>query len=205
MVIPCGNCGALNPATNRFCGQCGSRMLSSPAADAPEEFWRDPAARESKPLEASADLPPEIVDFDNQIPLIAGEGEDRRIHPPSELVSKAHDHLEREAELHDHLHHAPETHYEARAREEAARKLSFADSGNPGRTGISGPSFLGLSDDRAPDYLLENDEPPQSHVRRNVALAVLAAAVALAAVQWRSVRDYGLAYIQNGSMQVKPH
>jgi hypothetical protein len=156
------------------------------------------------PPEASADLSPEIIDFDNQIPLIAGEGEDRRIHPSSELVSKVHDHLEREAELHDQLHHTTETHYEVRAREDAARELSFADSGNPGRTGISGPSFLGLSDDRAPDYLLEeDDEQPQSHVRRNVALAVLAAAVVLAAVQWHSLRDYGLAYIQNGSMQVK--
>jgi len=204
MVIPCDKCGALNPATNRFCGQCGSHMLSSPAAGAPEESWRDPASRESKPLEASADLPPEIIEFDNQIPLIADEGEDRRIHPPSELVSRAHDHLEREAELHDQLHHATETHYEARAREDAARSLSFADSENAARTGISGPSFLGLSDDQAPDYLLEDDEPPESHMRRNVALAVVAAALVLVAVQWRSVRDYGVAYIQNGSMQVKP-
>ena len=67
-------------------------------------------------VEASADLPPEVIDFDNQIPLIASKGTDRR-HPLSpELAELAHDHLDREAELHDHLLHGGETHFDALAK-----------------------------------------------------------------------------------------
>jgi hypothetical protein len=194
----------LNPATNRFCGQCGVRLQATPDTDAPEEFWRNPAAHEAKPQEASADLPPEVIDFDNQIPLIADDGTERRIHIPSVLASEVHNHLERDAEMHDQLHHSSETHYEVRAREDAAREPLSAASQEPSRTGVSGPSFLGLSEDHDYDYLLQEDAEPRSHVRRNIALAVLTSAVVLAALQWRSVRDYGVAYIQNGSMQVTP-
>jgi len=204
MAIPCETCGAENPETNRFCGQCGRSLQASPASDTPEEFWRDPAAQDAKPLEAAADLPREVIDFDNQVPLLAGEGTDRRMRLPPGMASEVHDHLEREAEIHDQLHHASEAHYQVIARGDASRSLLDVASEKPTGTGVSGPSFLGLSEDGPANYVLEDDEEPRSHMRRNVALAVLAVAVVLVAGQWRSMRDYGLAYMQNGSMQVRP-
>ena len=42
----------------------------------------------------------------------------------------------------------------------------------------------------------------ESHSKRNLALAMLAAVVILAAVQWRSIRDYALDYLQEGSEPV---
>ena len=74
-------------------------------------------------------------------------------------------------------------------------------SSRPFLTGVSGPSFLGLSDDPPPDYLLEPE--PKSHLGINLALLVLAVVAALAAFQWRWVRDRGIDYAQNGSMQIK--
>ena len=115
MALKCESCGAQNPTTNHFCGQCGIK-LEQPTI-APEEFWRE--SRTENPagqVEASADLPPEVIDFDNQIPLIAREGTDRRHHPAHELAEVAHDHLDREAELHDHLQHGGETHFDALAK-----------------------------------------------------------------------------------------
>jgi hypothetical protein len=239
MALRCETCGADNPATNRYCGQCG-RRLERTASDTPEEFWRD--ADDEQPLkyaEASADLPPAVIDFDNQIPLIADIGMDRDLRPPPELVIEVHDHFEREAQLHDALQHGSEPHFEVHAKQQAERErvrdglgeyLRWDANGNArvdeaaepsaaqpaanqnftflaegkrtAGTGVSGPSFLGLTDDHASEYADEEPEPG-SHFRRNLALAILAAVIILAAVQWRSIRDYGLSYVQNGSMQVK--
>jgi hypothetical protein len=236
--------------------------LERTASDTPEEFWRDEG--EKQPfghVEASADLPPKVIDFDNQIPLIADVGTDHSLHPPPDLVKEVHDRLEREAQLHDALQHGSESHFDVSAQQEAEGErrsdylrwdtndatkddTSDATNGSPSKdpdaistklggkpridaaadpsmlqpvanqnflpeghrtvgTGVSGPSFLGLTDDHAPEYDDEEAEP-DSHLRRNLALAILAAVMILAAVQWRSIRDYGLSYMQNGSMQVKP-
>jgi hypothetical protein len=104
-----------NPATNRFCGQCGIKLEQT--AIAPEEFRQESRTENhAGHIEASADLPPEVIAFDKQIPLIASEGADRR-HPLSpELADLAHDHLDREAELHDHLQHGSETHFDVLAK-----------------------------------------------------------------------------------------
>jgi hypothetical protein len=238
MTLTCESCGAQNPATNHYCGQCGGR-LEQTATDMPEEFWRrtEPGSQ----LEASADLPPEVIEFDNQIPLFAGEGTDRRLHPPAEIVEELHDHLEREAEMHDQLRHGEQTHFEAaklesdRIQDESeeadprksnefqpyhsgetvlgdangyavpapAHRNFLAEGEKASRTGVSGPSFLGLTDDTPPDYSDEEPEP-ESHLRRNIGLAVLACVIFLAALQWQSIRDIGVSYMQNGSIAMKP-
>lgn len=260
MPLRCESCEADNPDTNLYCGQCGKRLerVERTASDTPEEFWRsiNVGNHPFKHPEASADLPPEVIDFDNQIPMIADNGTDRRLHPPPDMVEEFHEHLDREAELHDQLRHGSEPHYEMQAKQEAEREHlrdnrsdylrwdtneepnaetaedvredRLNPSGNaftdpavePGApllethhnflsegertsgTGVSGPSFLGLTDDRAPEYA-DTEPEPETHLRRNVALAILAAVIILAALQWRSIRDYGLTYVQNGSMQVK--
>ncbi|HVJ05596.1 MAG TPA: hypothetical protein VM578_07980 [Candidatus Saccharimonadales bacterium] len=238
----CETCGTVNPAINRYCGQCGRILVRAAVTDAPEEFWREPEYEHRQHTEAAANLPPEVIDYDNGIPLFAAEGTDRRIHTPPEVIEKAHENLEREAELHNYAEHGGETHYETREREEVERENLEQTRGeflrwdlakrvpDPGddnaavgyisqpaasepvttgkflhdgertaRTGVSGPSFLGLTDD---DVVIDDEPEPQSHFARNTALAILAVVAILAALEWRSIRDYGLAYVQNGSMQV---
>ncbi len=240
----CETCGTVNPAINRYCGQCGRKLEPTVPADTPEEFWREPEYEHlGHHVEAAADLPPEVIDYDNAIPLFAEDGTDRRIHTPPEVIEKAHENLEREAELHNYAEHGGETHYETREREEVEREnlqqtrgeflrwdlenrvpdlgddnaavgyISQPAASEPvaegrflhdgertARTGVSGPSFLGLTDD---DVVTDDDDlEPQSHFARNTALAILAVVTVLAALEWRSIRDYGLAYIQNGSMRV---
>lgn len=58
-------------------------------------------------------------------------------------------------------------------------------------TGVSDPPLPRPSDDYLPQPEAEAHEP-KSHLRRNIAFAVVAAAVLLAALQWRSIRDFGL-------------
>lgn len=201
MAIPCDICGAQNPATNRFCGQCGRKLSTSPSSETPEEFWRDATLSGHKPLEHSADLPTDVTKLDNETPLIAGKDLNPR-QDQAGATNEIHDRFEREVESRDRLRHNHEAHHEVHAREDAASDLPSAEEEPSRRTGVSGPSFLGLTDDHPPDYLL-GDEEPKSHARRNIALLVLLAAVVLLSLQWRSMRDYGLTYVQNGSMQVK--
>ncbi|HWR36751.1 MAG TPA: zinc-ribbon domain-containing protein [Clostridia bacterium] len=82
-----------------------------------------------------------------------------------------------------------------------APRTGFLDFSEPRRevAAIHGPSFLGLGGDEVSEY---GDESRQSHSRRNVALVILALLLILAAVQWRSIRDFGVRYAQNGTMSL---
>jgi len=68
----------------------------------------------------------------------------------------------------------------------------------PPSTGVSGPSFLGLSD--SPEDM-EQDEP-ESHARRTFALVVLLLLVGLGAKQWNQIRDQALPFVKNGTQKV---
>jgi hypothetical protein len=70
--------------------------------------------------------------------------------------------------------------------------------------------FLGISDvdspGHDPDY--DEEEKPPSHLGRNIAVSVVAVALALTALQWRSIRDYNLrrhgsASAPNGSIEAE--
>jgi len=222
--------------------------------ETPEEFWRQ-TDHPQPHLDASADLPPEVIQFDNQIPLLAGEGTDRRLHPPPEIVEELHNRLEREAEIHNQLRHGNETHFEVHSRPQLEQQQSqyepadnlqptefqpgefqsyhsdeaahdgadgytplehrafLADGEKTARTGVSGPSFLGLTDDvpTDPDDPYEDPETalePESHLWRNIGVAVLACAVTLISMEWHSISEVAVALLQNGSMTSKatvPH
>jgi TPR repeat protein len=77
-----------------------------------------------------------------------------------------------------------------------------AEQPRPRPIGVSGPSFLGLSHDNSPEPV--DEEHPPSHLRRNIGLAVLAAAAVLAVIQWRSLRDVGVAYLRGESSSLAP-
>ena len=215
MDLRCESCGADNPVSNRFCGQCGIRL--QPAAGAiSAPLWPRSASQQpdTRPDLAAAKLPPPI-NFDNPPPGLVGQF-DQHPEPESEL----HNQLQQAGEIHSDVHAPPDpdteparndlglpsNSHEAAAADvpagvaAGARDLQHDDHPS-NRTGVSGPSFRGLTDDYPPRYYDDEPEPP-SHLRRNLALAITAIVIFLAALQWRSMRDYGLAYVRNGSMTV---
>lgn len=129
MVVICVTCGAGNPATNRFCGQCGRRL--GEADDEANDTATDTATDEA-------------IDGVNS--------------GTSQPLDKFQ---------------------------------IVVEGGSSARTGVNGPSFLGLSDDSTLGYEDEEFRPP-SHLRRNIAVSVMAIAVVLTLLQWRSIRDNNL-------------
>jgi len=152
MAQRCVSCGAENPATNRFCGQCGIRL--EPANDATANT-------------ANAAISGNAIDG-----APANSGEDQPLNKYRIVI----------------------------------------ESANPARAG-----FLGLSDDDTPDgtapsYEDEEREAP-SHLGRSIAISVVTLAVVLtavlAAMQWRTIRDYNLrrhslASVPDGSREAEP-
>src|SRR5437867_9606165 len=44
LILACPACQAVNPPTNKFCGECGARLGGQPAAPAPQPTAVAPAA-----------------------------------------------------------------------------------------------------------------------------------------------------------------
>lgn len=152
-----------------------------------------------------------MVEFDNQVPIIAHPGTDRRQSVPGYIREEFHDALDR-------IGTSSEQRESIGRPSNSKRASAFASNSNididdPGQAAVlrnpndffnleppsedaqsvSGPSFLGLGSG-APYYDYEEPEEQAGHMRRKVALAALFILVALAAVQWRSLRDIGVRY-----------
>ncbi len=275
----CPSCGIENPKDNRFCGNCGVR-LNVPSAKEPEQeepraeaAQRTPtllgldlpvreshypregydAESETPPVSSLHEqLPPELIEYDKRIPLIAEPGMDRRKskEPAFERDIAARDEAsERTRDRVDEQLRRPETVRSAAPRPtspgpsvlttssilglsaptadefgatetvstpaEAERETApvpthssaestrghFLDFSEPvGRDeSLHGPSFLGLSS--SPEEY-EEEEGTGSHARRNFALFVLLLLAILIALQWRSIRDFGVRYAQNGGIHI---
>ena len=211
MDLRCASCGAENPATNRYCGQCGKALqpvtTNLAATGAPREFQQD-SGNSSPAAPPEPSVPPHATGFENRIPFFTDQGTDRRLHTPPDLFEPYPAPRERDPGLLDQLQQEGETHTEVRAIQDAehdshSKFLRWDAEPSTPRTGVSGPSFLGLTDDRPAEYedaCEEAPHEPHSHLRRNIAIAAVALALLLIDLQWRSIRNYGLAYVRNGSM-----
>jgi hypothetical protein len=200
----CWNCGARNPDENSFCGRCGKRIASANAqseslrTNAPIEATTEAPSiaeaspRPSNPLveepRAVHDTPREMVpakvtveapreerstgaasekprDEKPFVKFLVPE-EPRKPVPAEPRKPKTLDeHFVPDEPRHENLHRLP-----------------------PNR--ITGPSFLGLSDESTSDsdYLLEDDEPQRSSWRGWLAVAVLALLGFLIYKQWNTVQ-----------------
>lgn len=100
------------------------------------------------------------------------------------------------------FHHEPDVHeHVSEPRSAASTNRYFDFTPDQSDSSVSGPSFLGIG---GSSYEYEDEaEVRESHMRRNIALFALVALLALLAIQWRSVRDVGLRYIEAGTQQVK--
>lgn len=161
----CWNCGTRNPDENSFCGRCGRRIASitNPSANA--------TANETTATLAASDVEPQQTN-----PLVE---EPRVVHDsPREM---AHKEVARTATV-----AAPPEPPVELPRREPAPPLQM-----PRPTRITGPSFLGLSDESTQtsdsDYLLDDEETERSSWRGWLALAVLALLAFLVYKQWNAV------------------
>jgi hypothetical protein len=160
----CWNCGTRNPDENSFCGRCGRRIASMANA----------TANETSATLAAAEVTPQQTN-----PLVE---ESRTVHDsPREI---AHKEVARTATV-----AAPPEPPVETPRRESLPPLQMSRPTNATR--ITGPSFLGLSDESTQtsdsDYLLYDDEPEHSSWRGWLALAVLALLAFLVYKQWNAV------------------
>ena len=240
----CPRCQNDNPEINRFCGNCGAALPSKTdheTAAAPTTSANGANATqtvsgaavshyepEGYDEEVEPKLPPEVVEYDKRVPLIAEPGTDRRHQVPKHILDEVHDFLEdinhpvnsasqdqtrpdarelreeQSARTHarvDAALNAPAPDPETQARRSNYIDLEDSrDAHEPATDRVSGPSFLGLGNS---DYEYIYDDQRPSHWRRNFALLVLVVLAALAAVQWRSIRDMGLEYAKSGTVKVR--
>jgi len=184
----CWNCGTRNPDENSFCGRCGKRIASLNAPNRPNA----PTTADVAPLQAN--------------PLVE---EPRAVHDSPREIAQAEVTPVREAETVPPSGPIPvnlRPSEEKRIREKAIQATETAAGTPPPpiemprrdapvreeqRTRITGPSFLGLSDEStgtgSSDYLLYDDEPERSSWRGWLAFAVLALLAFLVYKQWNAV------------------
>lgn len=176
----CWNCGTRNPDENSFCGRCGKRIASTANASASNDT-ATVAAAEAAPPQAN--------------PLIE---EPRAVHDSQRVISQME--TARSTTI------APRT---AAVSEPPQREpLPPLQMSRPEHTNrITGPSFLGLSDESTgtgnSDYLLYDDEPERSSWRGWLALAVLVLLGFLVYKQWNQVSEGAQILAQQAKNQLQ--
>jgi hypothetical protein len=194
MVLRCVTCGAQNPATNLYCGQCGTKLHR----DTPEHETREPSGVETE-VEARAKEEAERKRRTEIARWKEIELESRGIFMPWNIKDAASNAASEPARDAGNDRAVVDAASEARASLPPDRPNVLAGGERVGgqnavRTGA--PSYLGLADKvaaqqhhgkRAIEFLSE----------RNIALVLVAAALILVTVQWSSLRDNVAHYVQN--------
>lgn len=155
-----------------------------------------------RPLGGPEKLPGGAAELDHRAERHGAQDEEMGERAPEESVDAPRREPDRGAALRDWLNQGNAAGPSQAAPPPSSPPNSSRSPSEDHVASISGPSFLGLSGEA--DIGLLDEEEPRSHVRRNVLLAILAVFLVLAVMQWRSMRDTGLAYLQNGSMRVAP-
>ncbi len=176
MALICRSCRAENPLTNRFCGQCGTQLAR--ATGIPEELEQIRAgssapmetARVAADAEHVRESRGEALRWNTAAAASTGNNQGSGNAVDGQASDNAVDGAPANSGLAE-----PES------------KYRFVIEGE----NTVGSGFLGLSDKGS--YSYDDEEPgPSSHLGRNIAICLIAAAVSLSAWQWRSIRDYGL-------------
>jgi Sel1 repeat-containing protein len=166
MLAQCPKCGFENIAQNRFCGMCGAQLIapvstpvSSPAI--PTSGIPSSPVRQAPAQESpSQRLRTEVPP--QRTSSILGLGND----PPARTTPP--------------LRESPSE----RIQSQAVRTSQPRERSVP----VSGPSFLGLSDEPARDldYLLEDEEPTSGRKSMSIVFLLLLAGVVYAGWRWRA-------------------
>jgi hypothetical protein len=166
-ILICTQCGHINPATNRFCGNCGNGLVS--IFDAPPSKTVDNRKVVDSGVVSMPDLttPPSAAKPDAPPP---------RPQVPQQEPA------------------APRLQVYPR---ETRRSVAEPMAGEPGSipreqpvSPISGPSFLGLSTDPTDtaEYLLIDEEPRKGGAFRFLMILAILALIVVGALEWRAIR-----------------
>lgn len=171
----CWNCGARNSDDNSFCGKCGKRIASARTAESSAPPSAPPNGQEIPdvaPVQANPLVEEPRVVHDSQRTLAQME-----IAPPQNVAPKAPTSEKLEPITPERTIPAPVV---------INRRTSLP----PNR--ITGPSFLGLSDDASTsngsEYLLDDEQPHRFSWRAWLAVAVLAVVGFLIYKQWSAIQ-----------------
>lgn len=196
----CWNCGARNPDENSFCGRCGKRIASATAqseslkTNVPIEATHEsPSIAEASPRPSNpfVEEPRAIHDSPREMVPAQVTFEPSREDPALNVTSER----PRDEKPLDQFIVRDETRKDEPRKPKTLDEHFVPDEPRnethrlpPNR--ITGPSFLGLSDESTLDsnYLLEDDEPRRSSWRGWVALAVLTLLGFLIYKQWNTVQ-----------------
>jgi hypothetical protein len=192
----CWNCGARNPDENSFCGRCGKRIASAKSesdslrTSAPIEFPAEiPSVANAAPLQSNPLIEEPRAIHDTPRKLVPAEV---AVEPPGEDIFTPPPMPENPL---DERPFAQILIPEQPRKEKSLDEHFIPDEPRGGShrlppNRITGPSFLGLSDESTSDsnYLLEDDEPQRSSWRGWLALAVLALLGFLIYKQWNAVQ-----------------
>lgn len=173
MALICAICGAENPATNRFCGQCGTQLA--------RQVEREAGMHDQRRDRSETDLDVSTKKDEAESEHVReSRGEALRFKANAAAANTGND-----AGTGNAVDVAPAN---SGATQPLNKYRIVIERENTARTG-----FLGLSDDGTADYAYDDEErKPPSQLWRNIAVCVVAVAVSLTAWQWRSIRDYGL-------------
>lgn len=199
MVLRCLTCGAENPAANLYCGQCGADLHRT-AMETPQQ-GRDRRGDENEAEarareEAERKRRTEIARW-KEIEL-----ESRGIFMPWNLKEPASDPARDAARGRTTVDEA------SKPREPRPPDRNVPASGETVAAQNIAPTSMPPVPDPVPtDHAVARQNHGKRTVeflsRRNLALAVLAAALVLAAFQWRLIRDSVVPYVQNNIRQAR--
>lgn len=174
----CWNCGQKNPEENNFCGGCGRRLLRH---ENPELAGSGPTLVARVPDSSRDTL--------------------RLVNP---LVEEPH--TVRESPVLNPMDVHPLGADQGKTPPAASTvSPTTQPPATPRGTGVSGPSFLGLSDDaNDSDYLLEDEEAERSGWRGYAAIAILAIVALLVYRQWTAVKHVASELVERAEKTQQP-
>jgi hypothetical protein len=198
MVLRCITCAAENPATNVYCGQCGTKLHRT-VTDTRPQNTREPAGETEVEARAKEEAErkrrTEIARW-KEIDL-----ESRGIFMPWNIKDAGSDPARDAANGRTIVDAAPKPHAsQPPDRPNVVAEGEGVEGSDVVRTGV--PSYLGLS----------NDVAAHQHYRklaiellseRNIALLIVSAALIVVALQWRSIREIVVPYVQNHIEQAR--
>jgi outer membrane biosynthesis protein TonB len=184
----CWNCGTRNPDENSFCGRCGRRIASTSTTT---------AENDAATLAAADAAPPQTN------PLVE---EPRAVHDSPRVIAQME--TARSTTLTSPPPAEPPATELPAAQPTARETLPPLQMSRPVRSDrITGPSFLGLSDESTgsgdSDYLLYDDEPERSSWRGWLAFAVLVLLGFLVYKQWNAVSSGAQMLAQRASGEIQ--
>jgi hypothetical protein len=227
--VLCPTCHSINPDGNRFCGNCGASLdkhahrkdelpreliefdrkiplIAEPGSDrrnmVPEnirEQVREVVERDRKrESERNRDAEVERELESQRFAVVPSAGEDRKVKLPSGFLGLNTEDDVAEEKVAPVMAASVTEPPRANSRGSNNSFWNLEEAPRVSVGGVSGPSFLGLSD--SPEDV-EQDEP-EGHARRNVALVVLLLLIGLGATQWHQIRDQALPFVKNGTQEV---